>query len=74
MINNAQSVNCPRDVATPSETSEGVSQHRITDQSAAMQAALQVCRQYSRESKSQFRRECLDRLRASLVPAKDVSA
>ena len=74
MINNAHPVNHPRDVATPSDASANVSQHRINDQSAAMQAALQVCRQYSRESKTQFRRECLDRLRASLVPAKDVSA
>ena len=41
-------------------------QSRNNHQSAAMHAALLVRCQYSRESKTQFRRECLDRLKASL--------
>lgn len=73
MINSTQSVNSLADVATLSERVQSVSQNQITNQSAAMQAALQVCRQYSRESKSNFRQECLDHLRASLAPAKDAS-
>lgn len=73
MINSTQSVNSLADVATFPGCVQGVSHPQITNQSAAMQAALQVCRQYSRESKSNFRKECLDHLRASLAPAKDAS-
>ncbi|MGH8424489.1 MAG: hypothetical protein ACRER3_19395, partial [Pseudomonas fluorescens] len=60
--------------ATPLEHSQNVSQRRTTHQSAAMHAALLVRCQYSRESKSQFRRECLDHLKASLVPEQKASA
>ena len=74
MIKNAPSVNSSGDVATLSGESEKVSRHRPTIQSAAMDAALLVGVQYSHESKSQFRRECLSHLKASLASAQDVSA
>lgn len=74
MIKNAHSVNNSGDVATLSDEPEKVSRHRPTIQSAAMDAAILVGVQYSHESKSQFRRECLNHLKASLAPAQDVSA
>lgn len=74
MINNAPSVNSSEGVATLSGKFEKVSRHLATDQSAAMDAALLIGAQYSRESKSQFRRECLSHLKASLASAQDVSA
>ena len=39
-----------------------------------MQAALLVRFQYSRESKAQFRRECLEHLKASLSPGGGICA
>ncbi|WP_454839686.1 hypothetical protein [Pseudomonas hormoni] len=63
-----------RHVATLFHQEQNVSQHRNTHQSAAMHAALLVRSQYSRESKSQFRRECLDHLKASLAPVQKASA
>jgi hypothetical protein len=74
MIKNAPSVNRFSDVSKLSGESEKVSRHRPTIQSAAMDAALLVGVQYSHESKSQFRRECLDYLKASLAPAQDFPA
>ena len=47
---------------------------RSSHQSSAMQAALQVRRQYSRESKSKFRRACLQHLKASLSRGQETSA
>ncbi|MGO2287010.1 hypothetical protein [Pseudomonas lundensis] len=47
---------------------------RSNHQSAAMHAALLVRYQYSRESKNQFRRECLDHLKASLSRGQRVFA
>jgi hypothetical protein len=64
----------PHHVVTLFDLSQKVSQRRTTHQSAAMHAALLVRCQYSRESKSQFRRECLDHLKASLTQSQDVSA
>lgn len=61
-------------VTTLLEHSQNVSQLRTTHQSAAMRAALLVRCQYSRESKTQFRRECLDHLKASLAPEQKASA
>jgi hypothetical protein len=61
-------------VATLFDHSQKVSQHRITHQSAAMHAALLVRFQYSRESKSRFRRDCLDHLKASLSSEQKTSA
>jgi hypothetical protein len=58
---------------TRSANSPRVSQHLIAHQSAAMRAALMVRSQYSRASKYHFSRECLDHLKASLVPVQDVS-
>ncbi|MFC6299628.1 hypothetical protein GNF76_27105 [Pseudomonas sp. CCM 7893] len=74
MINNAPTVNSSGDVATLSDGPEKVSRHQITNQTAAMNAALMISGQYSHASKSQYRRECLDYLKASLAPAQDVSA
>lgn len=74
MINNTPAVNSSGDVATLTTVPEKVSRHRSSIQSAAMDAALLIGVQYSHESKSQFRRECLDYLKASLAPAQDVSA
>ena len=55
-------------------TPENTSKPRANHQSAAMSAALLVRFQYSRESKTQFSRECLDHLKASLVPGQETSA
>jgi hypothetical protein len=74
MINNGHAVNSSGDVATLSGDSEKVSRHLVTNQSAAMNAAVLIGIQYSPESKSQFRRECLDHLKASLASARNVSA
>lgn len=74
MIKNTPAVNSSGDVETLSGDSEMVSRHAVTNQSAAMNAALMIGGQYSHASKSQFRRECLDYLKASLAPAQDVSA
>ena len=74
MINKTPAVNSYRDVATLSDNSENVSRHLTTNQSAAMDAALMISGQYSHASKSKFRRECLNHLKASLAPAQDVSA
>lgn len=63
-----------RHVATLLDHSQNVSQRRTTHQSAAMHAALLVRCQYSRESKTQFRRECLDHLKASLASEQKASA
>lgn len=49
-------------------------QSRSNHQSAAMHAALLVRYQYSRESKTQFRRECLNHLKASLSRGQRVFA
>ena len=74
MTNNAPAVNSSGDVETLSDSSEKVSRHLTTNQSAAMNAALMISGQYSHASKSKFRRECLNHLKASLAPAQDVSA
>lgn len=74
MINNTPTVNSSVDVATPAETSEKVSRHSPTNQTAAMDAALMIGGQYSQAYKSQFRRECLSHLKASLAPAQGLSA
>ena len=58
-----------------SSNTSGSAQHlRTNHQSAAMRAALLVRCQYSRESKTQFRRECLTHLKASLAPWQETSA
>lgn len=74
MINYAPTVNGSEDVSTLPGESEKVSRQAVTNQSAAMSAALMISGQYSRASKSQFSRECLNHLRASLAPAQDVLA
>ena len=51
-------------------TSEPLANH----QSAAMSAVLLVRFQYHRESKTQFSRECLEHLKASLAPGQETSA
>lgn len=61
-------------VATLIDHSQNVSRHLTTHQSAAMHAALLVRFQYSRESKSRFRRACLDHLKASLSSEQKTSA
>lgn len=74
MTNNTPAVNSSGDVTTLFGLPEKVSRHLTMNQSAAMNAAVLIGIQYSPESKSQFRRECLDYLKASLAPAQDVSA
>lgn len=74
MANNAPAVNSSGDVATLFNNAEKVSRHRATNQSAAMSTAVLIGIQYSPESKSQFRRECLDHLKASLASIRNVSA
>ena len=61
-------------IPASSNTSESTHQPRTNHQSAAMRAALLVRCQYSRESKILFRRECLEHLKASLVPGQETSA
>ncbi len=74
MIKNTPPVNSSGDVTTlPGEPAK-VSRHTVANQFAAMNAALMTSGQYSCASKSQFRRECLDYLKASLAPAQDVPA
>jgi len=60
-------------ITASSNTSESTHQPITNHQSAAMNAALLVRFQYSRESKSQFSRECLDHLKASLAPGRETS-
>lgn len=72
MIKNTLPVNSSGDVTTLPGEPEKVSRHTVTNQSAAMNGALMISGQYSRASKSQFRRECLNHLKASLAPAQDV--
>ncbi len=73
MIKNTLPVNSSGDVTTLPGEPEKVSRHTVTNQSAAMNA-LMISGQYSHASKSQFRRECLDYLKASLASAQDVPA
>ena len=61
-------------IPSSSNTSENAAQSGNNHQSAAMRAALLVRYQYSRESKIQYRRECLEHLKASLVPGQETSA
>jgi hypothetical protein len=74
MTNNTPTVNSSGDVTTLFGLPEKVFRHLTMNQSAAMNAALLIGIQYSPESKSQSRRECLNHLKASLAPAQDVSA
>jgi hypothetical protein len=74
MIKNTPAVNSSGDAATLFSESEKVSRHAISDQSAAMNAALMIGGQYSLASKTKYRRECLNHLKASLAPAQDVYA
>lgn len=74
MIKNTSAVNSSGDVATLPGESEKVSRHAVTIQSGARNASLLIGIQYSPESKSQFRRECLDHLKAFLAPVRDISA
>jgi hypothetical protein len=74
MINNVHAVNSSGDVAKLSGNSENVSRHLVTNQSAAMKAALMISGQYSHASKSKFRQACLNHLKASLASAQDVPA
>ena len=61
-------------IPASSNTSESTHQPSTNHQSAAMRAALLICCQYSSESKIQYRRECLDHLKASLMLGQETSA
>lgn len=74
MTNKTPRVNSFGDVATPYDQSAKVSRHHDASQSAAMNAALMIGSQYSHDSKSHFRRQCLNHLKASLATVQDVSA
>lgn len=74
MINNGHAVNSSGDVATLFGDSEKVSRHLVTNQSAAMKAALMISGQYPHASKSKFRQACFNHLKASLASAQDVPA
>jgi len=74
MIKNTPPVNSSGDVATLPGESEKVSRHAVTNQSAAMKAALKISVQYWHASKSKFRQACLNHLKASLASAQDVPA
>lgn len=73
MTNKTPRVNSSGDVATPYGKSEKVPRHHDAHQFSAMNAALMVGSQYSHESKSHFRRQCLSHLKASLAAVQDVS-
>lgn len=61
----------PNDASNPAAfVSHALSFH----QSAAMHAARMVRFQYTKESKTKFRRECLDHLKASLNREEGASA
>ena len=74
MTNNAPAVNSSGDVETLFDEPDKVSRHLTINQTAAMNAALMIGGQYSLASKTKFRRECLNHLKASLAPGQDVSA
>ena len=61
-------------IVSSSNTSESAPKPRANYQSAAMRAALLIRCQYSSESKIQYRQECLDHLKASLVLGQETSA
>lgn len=61
-------------LATRFADSENVSHVQNFHQSAAMYVARMVRLQYTRDSKTKFRRECLDHLKASLNTAKGSAA
>ena len=61
-------------ILSASNISESNLQPLSNHQSAAMRASLLVRCQYYRESKIQYRRECLEHLKASLVPGQETSA
>lgn len=63
-----------RTIESSSNTLQSVAHLRAIHQFAAMQAALLVRFQYSRESKAQLRRECIEHLKASLSLGGGVSA
>lgn len=46
---------------------ENVAHDKSFHQSAAMHAARMIGYQYTREAKNEFRRECIDHLKASLA-------
>jgi hypothetical protein len=58
--------NTPTNVATRFAESQFVSHQKSFHQSAAMNAAQMIRFQYTRNAKNEFRRECLEHLRASL--------
>ncbi|QAY85376.1 hypothetical protein [Pseudomonas arsenicoxydans] len=69
MHHQIESINTPANVATRFGNSENVS--RIDFHlCAAMRAAKQIRFQYSKPSKKQLVRECLDQLRAFLASSK----
>jgi hypothetical protein len=59
------SVNSPL-LAPRNDDSDFVAHAKSFHQSAAMHAARMIKFQYTNESKKQFRRECVDHLKASL--------
>ena len=59
-------VNTPANVATQFDESRFVSHQKSFHQSAAMTAAQMIRFQYTRTAKNEFRRECLEHLKASL--------
>ncbi|WP_434695192.1 hypothetical protein J3P89_18260 [Pseudomonas sp. Z1-14] len=61
-----QAINPPNSVATQFSDSHFVSYQKSFHQSAAMAAAQMIRFQYTRNAKNEFRRECLEHLRASL--------
>lgn len=60
--------NTPEQSATRNAEFENVSHKTSFHQSSAMYAAQMVRFQYTKESKNQFKRECLEHLKASLAP------
>ena len=67
MHQSIQTINTPASVATHFRNQNFVSHELSFHQSAAMYAAKMVRFQYTKESKTKFRRECLDHLKASLA-------
>jgi hypothetical protein len=67
MNHHIESINTPINVATRFVNSGSVPSEKSFHQSAAIHAAQMIGCQYARKSKSEFRRKCLDHLKASLV-------
>ena len=74
MHHQTESINTPNNPAPRFLQSQNVAHTRNYHLSAAMHAAHMVRFQYTQGAKNQFKRECLDHLKASLATVQKASA